>query len=286
MSYSSRIATSRDKESVSTLCSRAMGEDDYVIEILDKTISAGGLFLALDQNRVIGIANFQKVSSDGSAWLSMARTDPEYRGRRVAGYLQKVIASRARQEGIHELRFLVNSSNTPSIRSALRGGFRPIAETAHASFFLEKTRYGHIKKARVRALSNSETVSIMSGSTYLNKANGYLAYGWHFEKASASRLEELSTNGKAYASADQDSAFLFGCAEDWDPDRYHAEFFILKGTIKRTLEIIKEYGASLKLKSIGTFLPYNKYLIRSALNENSFKVDPWADHGIVFGRKC
>ena len=126
----------------------------------------------------------------------------------------------------------------------------------------------------------------MSRSTYLNKANGYFAHGWHFEKASTSRLEELSTNGKAYASDDLQSAFLFGCAEDWDPDRDHAEFFILKGTIKRTLEIIKGHGASLELKSIGTFLPYNKYLIRSALNESSFKVDPWADHGIVFERRC
>ncbi len=99
MEYSARIAAKDDKKNIAILCRRAMGKKDYVIGILDKTIAAGGLFLALDRERLIGVANFQKVA-DGSAWLSMARTDPDYRGKRVAGFLQKVMALHARHRGI------------------------------------------------------------------------------------------------------------------------------------------------------------------------------------------
>ena len=286
LDFTSRLATRKDKEKVAMLCRRAMGEDDYVIDVLDETIPAGGLFLALDDSRIIGIANFQKIA-DGAAWLSMARTDPEYRGKRVAGFLQNVIASHAREQGLKSLRFLVNSSNTPSLRSANRGGFRPITETAHVSYSLKEGKYRFKDDAvKVKVLSDSEASSIVSDSNYLDALDGYFARGWHFEKASAKELRDASEKGKVVASAELKNVFLFGCAEDWDPDKEdHATFFLLKGTFGRTLEMVKEYAASLNFGSVGAFLPYNRYLIRNALGEHSFKVDPWADHGIVFERK-
>jgi hypothetical protein len=216
----------------------------------------------------------------------MARTDPDYRGKRVAGFLQKVMALHAKHRGIRKLRFLVNSSNSPSIRAAIRGGFRPICETAHVSFSLRKKHSNGRKRIRPPRLSNSDISSIVSSSSYLTRLNGYLGYGWHFEKATVQVIRNASQNGRVYASDDGlKTVFLFGCAEIWDPLRDHGEFFILNGAFGKTLEMIKEYGASIKLDSIGTFLPYNSYLIRTALRENSFQLDPWADNGIVFERK-
>ena len=287
MEYNARIATKDDKKDIAKLCRRAMGEKDYVIGILNKTIDAGGLFLAFDRTWLIGVANFQKLS-DGSAWLSMARTDPDYRGKRVAGFLQKVIALHARNQSIHTLRFLVNSSNTPSIRAAARGGFRPVFETAHISFSLRKKHSSSSskrKQVRQLQLSDSEAASIVSSSSYLSQLNGYLSYGWHFEKATLQTIRNTSQKGKIFASDGLKTVFLLGCAEIWDPLRGHGGFFILNGALGKTLEIVKECGSLVGFDSIGTFLPYNRYFIRTALKENSFKLDPWADHGIVFERK-
>ncbi len=184
-----------------------------------------------------------------------------------------------------ELRFLVNSSNTPSIRAAIRGGFRPICETAHVSFSLRKKHSSRRKQIRPLRLSNSDVASIISSSSYLARLNGYLGYGWHFEKATVPVIRNASQKGRVYASDGLKNVFLLGCAEIWDPFRDHGEFFILNGALGKTLDMIKEYGASIKLDSIGTFLPYNSYLIRTAVRENSFQLDPWADHGIIFERK-
>jgi hypothetical protein len=134
-------------------------------------------------------------------------------------------------------------------------------------------------------LSNSEVASIISSSSYLEKLNGYLGFGWHFEKATVPAIRNASEKGKVYSFDGLKTVFLLGGTEAWDPSIDHGEFFVLKGTLGSIFKIIKDYGASIELDSIGTFLPYNSYLIRTALRENSFQLDPWADHGIVFERK-
>jgi GNAT superfamily N-acetyltransferase len=298
MEYNARIATERDKDEIKKLCARVMGDDDYVIRILDRTIPAGGLFLAFDGERMVGLSNFQKCF-DGSAWLSMARTDPDYRGRRVAGFLQKTMTAHARKIGVNKLRFLINSSNTPSLRAAARGGFKAIFETAHLSCEIKnshKKKEAELSHASSLSLSwssnarqipstatNSEIKSILSSSKYVFGVKMHFGFGWHFEHATLHSMRAVAETGRIYASGDRNSVFIFGGAEKWDGGQ-HGEFFILKGRLGKTLEAAKQFGARSGLSTVGAFLPYNRYFINTATRDHEFKVDSWADHGIVFER--
>lgn len=78
-----RLARPSDYQVVARLCRRAVGPEDYVLEILRKVIVDGGLFLAWNQHELAGITHFEECI-DGSGWLSMARTDPKWRRHGVA----------------------------------------------------------------------------------------------------------------------------------------------------------------------------------------------------------
>ena len=86
------IAKPSDYRLVARLCRRAVGSWDYVLIKLRDVIGEKGLFLAWNGSELVGMTNFDRCI-DGSGWLSMARTDPDWRGGGVAVFLQRQIAA-------------------------------------------------------------------------------------------------------------------------------------------------------------------------------------------------
>src|SRR3989304_2095160 len=78
-----RFARPRDRRGVAARCRRAVGRDDYVLRLLDDVIRDGGLLVAFEGTRAVAMMNSIEVT-DGSLWLSMARTDPRHQGRGAA----------------------------------------------------------------------------------------------------------------------------------------------------------------------------------------------------------
>ena len=132
ISLTTRIAKPSDHNLVARLCRRAVGSGDYVLRRLGETIAKKGLFVAWSNGDLVGIANFEKCI-DGSGWLSMGRTDPQWRRRGVALFLQQQITVHARRDGIDYLRLMILSNNKPSLLAAMKGGFRPVCEAMHVS---------------------------------------------------------------------------------------------------------------------------------------------------------
>lgn len=96
--FRASIASPSDYRLVARLCRRAVGPGDYVLSILREVIRDKELFLAWNGVELVGMTNFDECV-DGSGWLSMARTDPDWRGRGVALFLQRQIAAHARRRG-------------------------------------------------------------------------------------------------------------------------------------------------------------------------------------------
>ena len=133
------IAKQHDRPLIARLSRRAAGRSDYVLRILPSAIDRGGLFLAWDDSELVGMTNYDKCI-DGSGWLSMARTDPTWRRRGVAIFLQQKIAAYARQRGVGTLRLVVSSENKPSIKACKKGGFRRVFDAANITCRLSAKR--------------------------------------------------------------------------------------------------------------------------------------------------
>ena len=263
-----RIAESSDTKLVAHLCRRAVGSGDYVLRILRDVIAEGGLFLAWSDDELVGMTNLDG-SIDGTGWLSMARIDPKWRRKGIALSLQRYIISYARRRGIGALRLWTLSTNTPSIKVCRKGGFKPVCEAAHISCSTRATR----KPRRVAQLSPKAMGSVrsLSRSPYLGKMNSYFAYKWHFVKANRELLGKLVRKGELFW--DDESAFILTKPEI-SFGSPHSSFTLLHGPALLSLRKVKETAKNFGPVGLGSYLPYNAHLLKSA-KRTGFTRDPW-----------
>ena len=270
-----RIARPSDYEPIRRLCRRAVGPDDYVLRILGEVISDKELFLAWIGDQLVGMIRFDKCI-DGSGWLSMARTDPDWRGRGVARFLQRELANRAKKRGIKIMRLWTLSTNLAAIRSCERGGFQRVCEAVHVS-------HGFRSKGRIRgkSLHLNNDVSAVRGiinSSFLSRTRGYFAYKRHFVKADKRLIDRISRKGELFSY--DDSAFILTKPES-SFHRLSSSFCILEGNPVNAMRLIFSKAKDLRVEWVGGYLPFDRYLVGAA-KSNRFKVDMWGDHCFVF----
>ena len=249
-----------------------------MLRILRETIAEKGLFLAWSNGKLVGIANFEKCI-DGSGWLSMGRTDPQWRRRGVALFLQQQITVHARRKGIPCMRLWILSNNSPSLLTAKKGGFRPVCEAAHVSFSTQVKR-GSAQPHLHRSTSSESLKSLLSRD-YLSKMNGYFGYKWHFVKASEKLLKRLAEKGELYS--DGERSFILTKPEIAF-DRYYSSFTLLNGSAGSSLRQVKKIAEHYSALRLGSYLPYDRHVLTVA-RRTGFRRDPWGKHCIVFEKK-
>jgi GNAT superfamily N-acetyltransferase len=274
-SFTARIARPSDYRLAAQLCRRAVGPSDYVLSILRAAIDNHGLFLAWNEGQVVGMTNFERCI-DGSGWLNMARTDPAWRRRGVALFLQRRIASHATQVGIRKLRLWVLSQNKPSIRACIKGGFRPVCEAIHISSPIRPKRL----KTRMRPINAKlgPSPSSIIESPYLYKMNGYIPYKYHFLKASNSLVKQLLRREGVYKAAA--SSFILS-----KPERRFrtttSSLTILNGPLGPSLRNARRVAREMGARHLSAYIPFNSYMLATA-REFGFRRDDWGTHCIVF----
>ena len=272
-----RIARPSDFQPVAKLCRRAAGPRDYVLSILRETIERGGLFLALNDSELVGMTNFEKCM-DGSGWLGMARTDPDWRRSGVAIFLQERITAHAKKGGITTLRLMASSRNRPSIGAIRKGEFKQVCEAAHISYHFKTTG----KDTSIPPCSRvSETqLDTILDSEYLSQMNGYLPYNRRFVKANERLLKMIFRRGEVYAMGG--AAFILT-----EPKKIFREratsLSLLTGKVTDSFTRSKDAAKALGVQVMGAYIPYNRYLVRTA-EELGFRREHWGHHCLVFER--
>jgi hypothetical protein len=262
---------------VARLCRRAVGPSDYILKILPNVIALGRLFLAWHGSELVGMTNFDKCV-DGSGWLSMARTDPAWRRRGVAIFLQRQIVDYARGKGIGPLRLWTLSKNKASIKACEKGGFKQVCEAAHLSCRLR------VKKKAKRVLptsaSNTQLQSFLR-SGYSSKMNGYIARGWHFMRSSERLFRQLERQGELYVA--EDSTFLVTRPEIRFKEP-QSSLTILAGPVPKSMKSAKKIAVALGAKILSSYVPYERYQL-SIAKKYGFKRSPWGKHCLIFEKK-
>ena len=266
-----RLAHPSDYKKVERLCRRAAGPHDYVLWILREVIKDKGLYLAWAGDQLVAMTNFD-ICIDGSGWLSMARTDPDWQGRGVAGFLQSELAERARKGGARRLRLWTLSTNTAALRACKKGGFRPVCEAVHVShgFRSGKDRgYSRLTRDGVSARK-------ILKSAILSKMRGYIAYKWHFVKANHALLRKMrraihSVGGSTFLLTEPEVSFR----------RLSSSFALLVGDPTESMQLILSKARSLRVDWVGGYVPYDRHPLH-VVSRTGFKVDSWGNHCLVF----
>jgi GNAT superfamily N-acetyltransferase len=275
--FTVRIANPSDTLLIARLCRRAVSRYDYILRRLPAVVSRGGLFLAWNSDELVGMTNFEK-SIDGNGWLSMARTDPVWRRRGVATFLQREIAAHAKRRGVRALRLWVSSWNTPSLKACESGGFRRVCEAAHLS-----CRIRARKKRRKISSSHPAKVAmrLLLKSRYVAKTGGYIGYKRHFVKLTENLLIQLRNEHQVYLT--EGSALLVS-----RPERIFREpqssVVILHGPTGKSLSHAKEIAQGLGARILSYYTPYSAHQI-SIARTLGFRSSLWGKHCIVFEKK-
>jgi len=267
------VARPSDHKSIERLCTRAVGPDDYVLWVLRSVIKDRGLYLAWVGDLLVGMTNFDECI-DGSGWLSMARTDPDWQGRGVARFLQRELAKHAKKHEIRILRLWTLSSNHASIRACKKGGFRPVCESVHVSHsFRSKIRrqYSH-------STNNVITMRTILKSSYLLKMQGYIAYKWYFVKTNDTLIEKIRRKRELH-SFDELTFILTKPERSFH--RLSCSFSLLEGKPMQPMHLIFSKAKSLGVDWVGGYLPYDRHLLAVA-SKIGFNVDSWGEHCLVF----
>jgi hypothetical protein len=277
LQLTARIARPSDFQLVAKLCRRAAGPRDYVLSILRETIEYGGLFLAWNNSELVGMTNFEKCV-DGSGWLSMARTDPDWRRSGVAIFLQKQITAHAKKRGMTTLRLWTSSRNTPSIRAIMKGEFKQACEAAHISYDFKTTR----KNTAISPCSRASEAQLDTflDSEYLSQMNRYLAYNWHFVKANKRLLKMILRRGELCTM--KGAAVILTQPQKRFGERA-TSLSLLIGKVTDSFRRSKDAAKALGVQIMGGYIPFNRYQLRTA-RELGFRREHWGQHCLVFER--
>ena len=271
------IAKAQDRPLITRLCRRAVGGSDYVFRVLPTIVRGGGLFLAWNGSILVGMTNFDECI-DGSGWLSVARTDPEWRGRGVATFLQQTIAAYAKRRRIRTLRLLVASDNRPSLRACARGGFSQVCEATQVSSSIR----GSARHGTVAPSSPSERqLSKLLKSRHVAKTRGYVGYRRHFIKLTEDLLIRLRDQGNIYTAGQET---LLVSRPDTLFRTPRSSLTILDGGIGKSLIAAREVARGLRARVLSAYIPYDAYEI-SVARKLRFKRTPWAKHCLVFEKR-
>jgi GNAT superfamily N-acetyltransferase len=273
-----QLARPSDYKTVARLCRRAVGPGDYVLMILKEAIEDGDLFLAWNKRELAGITHYDECI-DRSGWLSMARTDPKWRRHGVALALQHHIAAYARRRRIKFLRLWALSGNKASITTCRKAGFKPVCEAAHIS----SKRQGKRSSKQPSPLNSTcrKMPESLLKSQYVAKMNGYVAYKWYFVKMNRDLLAMLVRKRELYWNGE--FAFILTKPEIRFR-RLSSSFTPLIGTFAQSLQKVTETAENLGRVSLGSYIPYENYLIELA-KQNGYRRDSWGTHCIVFEKR-
>jgi GNAT superfamily N-acetyltransferase len=283
LGLSARPARASDYRTLVSLCRRSVGLDDYAIPRLKSVIKDGSLFVVVTEGKIVAMSNFT-LAIDGSGWLSMARTDPNYRGQGIAQFMQNQIGDYARGKGIYTLRFWVLSTNASSLRAARKGKFNPVADFTHVSAHLryQKSRLYHAQHGKVTEfeVQESDYISELSKSLYIKMTNGYFSYGNTIAKLGNDAWKSIPDRDLYFS---KDSSFILTQPKR-QYDKWQSDFTPLLGSPRVIFSRICERARSFGVEDLGGYIPFDSSIKKFA-NDSGFSVDPWGIHCILFEKE-
>jgi RimJ/RimL family protein N-acetyltransferase len=217
-----RPARAADKEAVLAFTHQTWEWGDYVQHTWDEWLHDpdGGLVVGEVAGRVVGMDKLS-VIRPGEGWFHGLRIDPAYRGRGFSPRFMAHQIATARAQGLHTLRLLTLSTNTPIHKNAARQGFVQRA----AFVFYEADTTSAIPEgppapplAPVPASDALALWPTLRGKPLQVASAGYLGWDWVFTRLTVALWTELAAAGAVWQAPDGGLVVLHPRGRDQPPD--------------------------------------------------------------------
>jgi len=262
-----RKARISDRASVKEMCD-LINKDDYIPQYWDELLSDGDVFVAVENEKIIGI-NKVKITLDGDGWLSALRIHPDYRKRGIATAL--TLRSLQQIKGkAPRARMSISSENEPSLTLAKKLGFAEVA----SCYLLEWKGDKEIPQAegKLEILKDAEKVwSIISKDENMLRNNFLVPHLYEWYRLNEASLAELIEQDGVLAWKDQ-LALIHQVPEGWD---FSFEIIYLTKDCEQIVKHLLGKCFNERGKGIEAFIPED-LKIKSTLERYGFVRMEWA----------
>lgn len=271
--WSTRRVTRADEDAWVRLCTASEGPEDYVLDFIDHFLQRAVTYVALDGERFIGTMTYTELL-DGAAWLSAARTLPEYRGRGVASDLVRALESYARAHERIALRLWTAAANAAGIATFQKNGFREVARFTRMA---AEPVAGAVSTRFARLRFESRLGSRLRDSAILARSHGYVFYDYGFVKLDRDVLAALDGAGAILGWGEQ-AVVVSGSSEGYVESSIEVES--LTGDLGVHLAEARVLAAVRHKDRVETFLPHDRALLETA-REAGFTNMEWGQEAIL-----
>ncbi|MEM3789310.1 MAG: GNAT family N-acetyltransferase [Candidatus Bathyarchaeia archaeon] len=201
-----REAREDDREAVFEFCRYTWSWGDYIPRVWDKWLREpnGKVFVATLGGVPIGIQHIT-IDKPDEAWLSGARTAPQYRRMGVATAITVKCLEYAKRMGVKVARLATESDNVAALAAIQKMGFKLVAEFVEMT--LEKVSSGDGVSSSWASLNQLNDVwSYLQSSEVYRRAAGLYTVLYHWYSLDRHDLERFFEREKAVTYSGKDGA--------------------------------------------------------------------------------
>lgn len=268
-----RQVTMRNKDAWIALCRASAGPDDYVVDFLDHFLGRAITYVALDGDRFVGTMTYTELL-DGAAWLSAARTLPEYRGKGVASDLVRSLEGLAVSRGRNALRLWTAASNAAGTATFRKNGLSEVARftrmKAEPSSETAASRYRPLR-------ADADLQAAIEDFGILSLSQGYVSYDYGFVRVDRDLLRSLQEAG-ALLGWDAQVALVSGASEGYVEEVLEVE--PLDGSLAALLAEARIHAKTHGKARVETFLPHDPAILETA-RKVGFTNMEWGQEAIL-----
>ncbi|MBS7615642.1 GNAT family N-acetyltransferase [Candidatus Bathyarchaeota archaeon] len=288
-----REALASDREAVFEFCRKTWSWGDYIPHVWDKWLMEenGKVFVATIDGAPVGISHVT-IDKPGEAWLSGARTAPNFRRMGIASAIAQKCLEYAKSRGAKVARLVTESDNKAAIAAVQTMDFKPVAE------FVEMTLEKPVNSEELSACSRwarkseAEVVwSFLETSEVYREAAGLYTVLYHWFSLNRRDVERFVAEGKAIICLDKaDGGKICGLTlvEDAPSREWHENTLqtcYIDGDFNAVLDMAKFLKAHCAFKNVEKIYGFtcNHKPIITALEKLGFK--PPESTAIIFQKQ-
>jgi ribosomal protein S18 acetylase RimI-like enzyme len=199
-----RRAHAFDREAVFKFCEKTWSWGDYVPKVWDEWLKErkGRVFVAIIDGVPVGITHLS-IDKPNEAWLSAARTDPNYRRLGVATVITQKCLEYAKRKGAKVVRLATESDNMAAKAVVQKLGFQPTAE--FVEMVAENVTEERSRNSKWAKENETDVIwnYVQSSETY-RKAAGLYTVLFHYFSLGKQDLRQFIEQRKAILHIDED----------------------------------------------------------------------------------
>ncbi len=271
-----RQATRVDKKALMGLCRRSV-RNDYVPMFMDEFLEDGGLFIALDGVKAVGMVKYSRCLG-GDGWLGAARTDPRYRRHGVATAIVEACFEHAVEAKARYVRLWSNKDNKPAQAAVRSMGFHKIAMFKRV---MRRIRKPTADLALLPVKRPQTVLPLIRKSAVLKESKSYAGLVNEFFKVDDRVVSDAAKYGNLYRHGDD---VCLVEAEPWYGKWRVLEFFPIAGDVRRILDEVNAFARSVPRRSIHTYVPVGSKMART-VHSAGFEVVNWGKDAVLFEKR-